>query len=213
MICSPSFLSCDFNKLESEIISINEAKWLHFDVMDGVFVSNTTYDNETLRRVKKVSNQFFDCHLMINNPEKYYLDYVKAGADLITFHYEATEDSKSLIKSIKSSGVKVGISIKPGTNVSVLDELLPELDLILIMSVEPGKGGQKFIHHSLDKIEYLNKKRIKFGFNFLIEVDGGINFETAKLVKKSGNDVIVVGSFIFNKENRNELVKEFENVW
>jgi len=117
------------------------------------------------------------------------------------------------IKSIKSSGVKVGISIKPGTNVSVLDELLPELDLILIMSVEPGKGGQKFIHHSLDKIEYLNKKRIKFGFNFLIEVDGGINFETAKLVKKSGNDVIVVGSFIFNKENRNELVKEFENVW
>jgi ribulose-phosphate 3-epimerase len=212
MICSPSFLSCDFNKLESEIISINEAKWLHFDVMDGVFVSNTTYDNETLRRVKKVSNQFFDCHLMINNPEKYYLDYVKAGADLITFHYEATEDSKSLIKSIKSSGVKVGISIKPGTNVSVLDELLPELDLILIMSVEPGKGGQKFIHHSLDKIEYLNKKRIKFGFNFLIEVDGGINFETAKLVKKSGNDVIVVGSFIFNKENRNELVKEFENV-
>jgi len=212
MICSPSFLSCDFNKLESEIISINEAKWLHFDVMDGAFVSETTYDNKILRRIKKVSNQFFDCHLMINNPEKYYLDYIKAGADLITFHYEATEDSKSLINAIKSSGVKVGISIKPGTNVSVLDEFLPELDLILIMSVDPGKGGQKFIRNSLNKIEYLNKKRTERGLNFLIEVDGGINFETAKLVKKSGNDVIVVGSFIFNKENRNELVKELENV-
>jgi ribulose-phosphate 3-epimerase len=212
MICSPSFLSCDFSKLESEILSISESKWIHFDVMDGLFVNNTTYDHAVLNRIKKISSQFFDCHLMINKPEKYYLDYIKAGADLITFHYEATNDCQALIKAIKAKGVKVGISIKPETNVSVLESFLQDLDLILIMSVEPGKGGQKFLEGSLKKIEYLNDKRTCNGYKYLIEVDGGINFDTAKLVKAVGNDVIVVGSFIFNKQNRNELVKELENV-
>jgi len=213
MICSPSFLSCDFTKLESEILSINEAKWLHFDVMDGIFVPNTTYKHEILMKIKKFSNQFFDCHLMIAEPEKHYQDYIDAGADLITFHYEATENSLELIKAIKSKGIKVGISIKPDTDVTVLNEYLDQLDLILIMSVEPGKGGQKFITNSLNKIKYLSDIRIKKGYNYLIEVDGGINFDTAKLVKEVGNDVIVVGSFIFNKVKRNELVRELENVW
>jgi ribulose-phosphate 3-epimerase len=212
MICSPSFLSCDFTKLESEIVSINEAKWLHFDVMDGKFVSNTTYNHEILKRIKKVSSQFFDCHLMIIEPEKYYMDYIEAGADLITFHYEAAKDPFSMIKSIKEKGVKAGISIKPGTEVAVLDEFLEDLDLILIMSVEPGKGGQKFIKNSVNKIQYLNNKREQFGYKYLIEVDGGINFKTAKHVKDAGNGVIVVGSFIFNESNRNELIKELENV-
>jgi len=212
MICSPSFLSCDFTKLESEILSINEAKWLHFDVMDGIFVPNTTYKHEILMKIKKFSNQFFDCHLMIAEPEKHYQDYIDAGADLITFHYEATENSLELIKAIKSKGIKVGISIKPDTDVTVLNEYLDQLDLILIMSVEPGKGGQKFITNSLNKIKYLSDIRIKKGYNYLIEVDGGINFDTAKLVKEVGNDVIVVGSFIFNKVKRNELVRELENV-
>lgn len=212
MICSPSFLSCDFSILESEILSINEAKWLHFDVMDGLFVSNTTYDHKILSEIKKISNQFFDCHLMIEQPEKYYLNYIEAGADLVTFHYEATKDSLALIKAIKSKGVKVGISIKPETKVSVLDPFLSELDLVLIMSVEPGKGGQKFISDSLNKIKYLFNKRTKHKYNFLIEVDGGINFETAECVKNAGNDVIVVGSFIFNEQNRNKLVQELENV-
>ncbi|MBI9010280.1 MAG: ribulose-phosphate 3-epimerase [Tenericutes bacterium] len=212
MICSPSFLSCDFNKLELEIQSISEAKWIHFDVMDGKFVPNTTYNHHVLSRIKKISNQFFDCHLMISNPEKFYMDYINAGADLITFHFEATKDPKTLIQAIKDKGVLAGISIKPGTDVLVLEPLLPLLDLILIMSVEPGKGGQKFIMNSLNKIKYLDDKRNKNNYKYLIEVDGGINFETAKLVKDSGNDVVVVGSFIFNKNNRNELVKEFENV-
>lgn len=213
MICSPSFLSCDFENLESEIRSINEAKWLHFDVMDGRFVPAKTYSHTTLKRLKKISNQFFDCHLMIEEPEKHYVDYIEAGADLITFHYEATKDSKTLINAIKAKGVKAGISIKPNTDVSVLDDLLSDLDLILIMSVEPGKGGQKFINGSLDKIAYLNKKRKTNNYHYLIEVDGGINFDTGKLVKDAGNDIIVVGSFIFNQANRNELVKELENVW
>ncbi len=212
MICSPSFLSCDFKKLEEEILSINEAKWLHFDVMDGKFVTNTTYNHETLKRLKKVSNQFFDCHLMIVEPEKYYLDYINAGADLVTFHFEATDNPKDLIKSIKSKGVKAGISIKPNTKVEVLNDLLPLLDLILVMSVEPGKGGQKFIPDSLNKISYLDKQRKDNSYNYLIEVDGGINFETGKLVKDVGNDVIVVGSFIFNRDHRNGLIKDLENV-
>lgn len=212
MICSPSFLSCNFDKLEEEILSINEAKWLHFDVMDGKFVPATTYNHETLKRIKKISNQFFDCHLMIENPEEYYQDYIDAGADLITFHYEATKCPEALIHAIQSKGVKAGISIKPNTNVEVLDKLLSTLDLILVMSVEPGKGGQKFIQNSLNKIAYLNQLRVENGYNYLIEVDGGINLETGKLVKEEGNDVIVVGSFIFNQKERNELVKRLENV-
>ena len=212
MICSPSFLTCDFNKLESEIKSISEAKWLHFDVMDGKFVPNSTYDFHMLKLLKKLSNQFFDCHLMIENPKKYIEKYILAGADLVTFHYEATENPLSLIRYIKSRDVKVGISIKPNTDIRVLDNILSEVDLVLIMSVEPGKGGQKFISKSLDKIKYLNSKRKIENYNFLIEVDGGIDLDTAKLVSDVHCDVIVVGSYIFNRSNRNELIKELENV-
>ncbi|XFA99609.1 ribulose-phosphate 3-epimerase [Candidatus Izemoplasma sp. B36] len=212
MICSPSFLSCDFSKLESEIKSISKAKWLHFDVMDGKFVPNTTYDFHMLKLIKQISDQYFDCHLMIEEPEKIYEKYILAGANLLTFHYEATKQPIALMKAIKAKKTKVGISIKPNTDISVLDTLLPDLDLILIMSVEPGKGGQKFLLNSLDKIKYLSEKRKEHNYNYLIEVDGGINFETAKLVKEAGCDVIVVGSFIFNSDSRNDLIMELENV-
>ena len=212
MILSPSFLSCDFTKLKEEIISVKKAKWLHFDVMDGKFVTNTTYNHEMVKTIKGFSEQFFDVHLMIETPEKYYNDYVNAGADLITFHYEAVQDSFALIKTIKEKNVLVGISIKPDTDVRVLDEYLPDLDLILIMSVEPGKGGQKFMSESVDKIKYLAEKRSLYNYKYLIEVDGGINLETAKTVKDAGCDVIVVGSFLFNQVNRNDLIGELENV-
>ncbi len=212
MICSPSFLSCDFNKLESEIKSISAAKWIHFDVMDGKFVPNATYDFNMLKIIKQISNQFFDCHLMIRDPGRFLMKYILAGADLITFHYEATDRALSLIKVIKTNGVKAGISIKPGTDIDVLDSLLPEVDLVLIMSVEPGKGGQKFIKESLEKIRYLDQKRKELNLKFLIEVDGGINNETALLVKEVNCDVIVVGSYIFNRDNRNVIISELENV-
>jgi len=212
MICSPSFLSCDFSKLETEIKSINHAKWLHFDVMDGIFVDNITYDEKMVKKIKAISSQFFDVHLMIIEPEKHIEEYIKVGADLITFHLEATEDSLELIKKIKKSNVKAGISIKPQTSVESLDHLLPYLDLILIMSVEPGKGGQKFIEDSLPKISYLSRTKQLYNYNYLIEVDGGINLETAKRVRQSGCDVIVVGSFLFNSSNRNQLIEELENV-
>lgn len=212
MFCAPSFLSCDFNKLEHEINSVRNAKWLHFDVMDGEFVSSRTYDFHMLKLIKQISNQFFDCHLMIAYPEKYYERYILSGANLITFHYEATKHSKALIKAIKARKVKVGISIKPDTDVSVLDDLLKYLDVVLIMSVEPGKGGQKFIYESLEKIKYLDDLRKEKGYNYLIEVDGGINIETAKLVKAVGCDVVVVGSYIFNSKDRNEIISRIENV-
>ncbi len=212
MICSPSFLTADFKNLKQEIESINEAKWLHFDVMDGVFVENKTYNHEVVKEIKKYSKHFFDVHLMTVDPKETFMNYVEAGADLVTFHYEVVEDAIGLINEIKANGVKAGISIKPDTDVLVLESLLPYLDLILIMSVEPGKGGQKFIENSLEKIAYLDKLRQNNKYNYLIEVDGGINFETARQVKAVGNDVIVVGSFIFNQANRNQLIGELENV-
>lgn len=212
MICAPSFLSCDFSKLSSEIKSINQAQWLHFDVMDGNFVTNTTYNQDMLKTISAYSDQFFDCHLMIDNPEKYVDDYIANGADLVTFHYEATHDARTLIKHIKSKGVKAGISVKPDTDIYVLNDLLPLLDLVLVMSVEPGKGGQKFIEDSVDKISYLDEMRNTHLYSYLIEVDGGINFATAKKVKNAGCDVIVVGSFIFNQTKRNQLIEDLENV-
>lgn len=212
MICSPSFLTADFNKLEEEIKSISHAKWIHFDVMDGKFVTNTTYFYEMLPKVKKVSNQFFDVHLMIEDPEIHFLKYIENGASSVTFHYEATQNSLELIKAIQSKGANAGISIKPLTDVTVLDNLLEYLDLILIMSVEPGKGGQKFMPSALDKIAYLNQKRKEKGYDFLIEVDGGINDKNAKLVKRAGCDVVVAGSHIFNKKDRNKAIEVLENV-
>jgi len=212
MICAPSFLSSDFTKLKDEILSIDQAKWLHFDVMDGRFVPNKTYNHMMVKEISEYSNQVFDCHLMIEEPEKFVENYAVSGANYITFHYEASKDSKTLIKKIKSYNVKAGISIKPDTDISVLKDLLKDIDMVLIMSVEPGKGGQAFLPSALDKINYLNNIRIKNNYDFLIEVDGGVNFDTAKMVKKAGADVIVVGSFIFKQENRNEIIMELENV-
>jgi ribulose-phosphate 3-epimerase len=212
MICSPSFLSSDFNKLKSEIESVSYAKWLHFDVMDGNFVKNTTYNHLMVKEIKTFSKQFFDVHLMIDNPEKYYHNYISEGADLVTFHYEATEKPLELIQAIKSNNILAGISLKPDSPVNVLDSLLPYVDLILIMSVEPGEGGQDFLPSSLDKLAYLDELRNRHNYSYYLEVDGGINLENAKLVKDKGCDVIVVGSFIFKKENRRKIIEELENV-
>jgi len=180
--------------------------------MDGKFVPNYTYNHSMLKDIKPYSKQFFDCHLMIIEPEKQYHKYIEAGADLVTFHLEAAADPLDLITKIKRRRKKVGISIKPNTAIDLLEPYLPLVDLVLVMSVEPGKGGQKFLTNSLDKIRYLNQKRKDNNYDYLIEVDGGINFVTAEQVRDAGCDVIVVGSFIFNKDNREELITELENV-
>ncbi|MDD3842355.1 MAG: ribulose-phosphate 3-epimerase [Candidatus Izemoplasmatales bacterium] len=212
MIIAPSFLTADFADLDSEINSIQFAKWLHFDVMDGRFVPKYTYNEEIVKRIKRISSQFFDIHLMIETPEKAIVGYASAGADLITFHLEATNNNTdNLIKLVKSLNVQCGISIKPKTSVENLVPYLAALDLVLIMSVEPGQGGQKYISESTNKIQFLAKYRRIHKLNYKIEVDGGINLETAKIVREAGADIIVVGSYIFGRKDRKAAIKELEN--
>lgn len=213
MIVAPSFLTANFSILRDEIESIARAKWLHFDVMDGRFVPNTTYDARMLSRIRAFSNQFFDCHLMIEDPLSHIGKYIAAGAELVTFHIEVTDDKAfDCIQLIKERGAKVGISLNPNTPIEHLNPFLLQVDLVLVMSVEPGKGGQSFIEDSLRKIAYLKRFRDENGLKYLIEVDGGINLETAKLVKEAGADVIVSGSFIFNQSDRDEVIGALENV-
>jgi ribulose-phosphate 3-epimerase len=212
MIVSPSFLSCNFDILEEEVRSISTSPWLHFDVMDGHFVPTVTYNHTTLQRLKMVSSQFFDCHLMIEQPEKYVADYINAGANLVTFHYEAVQSPiEMVIERIRSFGCKVGLSVKPATDITLLSPYLSELDLVLVMSVEPGKGGQKFIPESIAKIAWLAAERQRRNLAFLIEVDGGINRNTASLVKSAGADVVVAGSFVFSSHDRREAILVLEH--
>lgn len=212
MIVSPSFLTADFSDIEAEIRSIQFAKWLHFDVMDARFVPNYTYNQEMVRLVRQFSNQFFDVHLMIENPEKEIAGYANSGANLITFHLEAAmERTKTLIDLVKSFNIQCGISIKPGTDHRQLIPYLHDLDLVLIMSVEPGKGGQKFIEESVERIQFFDEYRKANHLNYKIEVDGGINLETVHKVKKAGCDVVVAGSYIFNRKDRKKAIMELEN--
>lgn len=198
MILSPSILAADFSKIRQEIKELDEynVEWVHLDVMDGKFVPATTFTHELVAELRPITKMFFDVHLMVVNPRDMIKDYVEAGADLITFHYEAVEDSMELINYIKSFNIKAGISIKPNTEVEDIVELLPHLDLVLVMSVEPGKGGQAFMPNALEKIKKLSK------YDLLIEVDGGVNETTGKQCIDAGANVLVAGSYVFkDKEN------------
>ncbi|HOW38858.1 MAG TPA: ribulose-phosphate 3-epimerase [Bacillota bacterium] len=211
MIVSPSFLTADFMNLEAEIRSISFSQWLHFDVMDGRFVPAYTYNQEIVRMAKSISRQYFDVHLMIEEPEKAVAAYAEAGADLITFHLEAAADPGVLIRQIKGMDVACGISIKPGTAVEELLPWIDQVDLVLVMSVEPGKGGQAFLKNALDRIRFLADYRKANGLKYWIEVDGGINRTTIAGVKEAGADVVVAGSFIFSRTDRKAAIMELEN--
>ena len=205
MIIAPSVLSLDFTKFNEQlqILEESQATWCHFDVMDGHFVPNLTYGPIILEAVKKVSTLFMDVHLMVNEPRKFVDMFVQAGADQLTFHYEACDNEQEimdLIDYIHNQGVKVGISIKPDTPKEALDPYFELIDLILIMSVEPGFGGQSFIESSLEKIKYAKSKINELKSRALVQVDGGINDKTIKLVRGSGVDVAVAGSYIFNQD-------------
>lgn len=212
---APSILSANFNELYNEVKSVESADYLHIDVMDGHFVPNISLGACVYKNLKNKVDLVLDVHLMISDPRKYAIDFIKAGADILTFHYEAVntkEEVLELIDFIHQNNVKVGISIKPGTDVKVLDEYLDLVDLILVMSVEPGFGGQSFMPVALDKIKYLKQEKINNNYKYEIEVDGGINKETSKLCVDAGCEVLVAGTYIYNSDSREKLIKEMQSL-
>ena len=213
MKVSPSLLAANFINLENEIKRIKESKadYIHLDVMDGNFVPNISFGPGIISQLKKHLDIPFDVHLMINNPKFYLNEFKKCGADILTYHYEVEVDHLSFIKEIKDCGLKVGISIKPNTNVQELIPYLNDLDLVLVMSVEPGFGGQKFMDSCLEKIKFLSEYKNLNNLSYEIEVDGGINYETAKLVKEAGATLVVAGTYLFNGDMK-KLVKELQDL-
>ncbi|WP_020223796.1 ribulose-phosphate 3-epimerase [Holdemania massiliensis] len=201
-IISPSILSLDFTQLNTQMEAVNasQAQWLHYDVMDGHFVPNLTFGPDILKAFRKLTDCELDVHLMITDPETYAPVFIEAGAQWLTFHYEAMENAEAcrkLAKQLRQWGVKPGISIKPKTPVEVLKDLWQDFDLVLVMSVEPGFGGQQFDPSALEKIAQLRAWAQAENVDLRIEVDGGINAETGKLCKQAGADVLVAGSYIF----------------
>ena len=202
VIVSPSILAADFSNLDSELKRIKDAgiEYLHFDVMDGQFVNNVTFGVPLLKQLSPKFDYTYDVHLMIVNPKEVYKEFVSAGANVLTFHYEAMnsdEEVEELINLIKKENCKVGISIKPSTDISRIEKFLPLLDVVLVMSVEPGFGGQKFLDSALDKISYLSNFKKLHNLAYFISVDGGINAETGPRAIKAGADILVSGTYLF----------------
>ncbi len=205
---SPSILSADFSKLGEEIKSLEKAgaDYIHIDVMDGSFVPNITIGNEVVRSIRSSTALPFDVHLMINNPDNHVKAFADAGSDIITIHAEASIHLDRSLALIKSFGKKAGVSLVPSTHEDVLDYVLDKLDLILVMTVNPGFGGQKFLDSQLKKIENIRKKIEKSGRKIDLEVDGGVNPQTAKLAVQAGADVLVAGSYIFGSGNYSDAI-------
>lgn len=207
-------LSADFGHLERDtrMVDASAAEWVHIDVMDGVFVPNISFGFPVLKAIRKATAKFLDVHLMIVSPEKYVARFAEAGADLVTFHLEATDDPARCVALIRRAGAKAGVSVKPATPVEALREVLPLVDLVLVMSVEPGFGGQSFIEGSTEKVAELRREIDRRGSRAVIEIDGGITLANAAEVYAAGCEVLVAGSTVFASENPEATIHELLNV-
>jgi len=207
-------LSADFGHLERDtrMVDASAAEWVHIDVMDGVFVPNISFGFPVLKAIRKATAKFLDVHLMIVSPEKYVARFAEAGADLVTFHLEATDDPAGGVALIRRAGARAGVSIKPATPVEALREVLPLVDLVLVMSVEPGFGGQSFIEGSTEKVAELRREIDRCGSRAVIEIDGGITLANAAEVYAAGCEVLVAGSTVFASENPEATIHELLNV-
>jgi ribulose-phosphate 3-epimerase len=214
MIVSPSVLSCDFGNIERDVkmLHSSEAQWIHIDVMDGVFVPNISFGFPVLEVIRKHTDKVLDVHLMIENPDNYLVNFKNSGADILTVHVEACRHLNRTISAIKELGMKAGVALNPHTPVSTLEEVIQDLDLVLIMSVNPGFGGQKFIHSSIEKVKKLAQLIQEKKSNAIIEVDGGVNLETGLELKKAGAHALVAGSFVFGSANPIETITQLKNL-
>lgn len=212
IVVAPSLLSADFTRLAEAIDMLNrsEAEWFHLDVMDGVFVPNLTFGMPIISQLRALSTKTFDVHLMIVQPERYIEEFKNAGADVLTIHYEASTHLNRSLNAIRQAGMKAGVALNPHTPVHLLEDVLDILDVVCLMSVNPGFGGQKFIDNTYNKVLKLNRMRTESGKEFMIEIDGGVNLSNAAKLIDAGADVLVAGNFIFSSDNPIETIHKLK---